>query len=342
MTKAFFPALACVLLTTTRAAPLPHRASAQSSSGAFGSYTRIPAFEGEAYSIEVCFNSFAADTHYLSLGWQSENATETVSVKLGRSFTNAYFPIIDYRVNAVAGDTTAFSFFVPGKYVAESNTMILVDYDVLDQRTYVRTEWFRTSSHINKAKDIASEGKIYGNNYVDYDYFGRMKNRTDVTEASALEEAYSADARQVIPFDRMRFRFYNFYGGDYREPEDDSLRLTISGEHAADFLPYVNHGATYSKRDKKITIPLRWKDAGDGSYYPIAHENVAGYDLGDGIRPYSEMIRLPKNKGTYPTYDCLLQNTESEVGSYYCSFRLDSNLDYFGSCRNAQWCVEVS
>ncbi len=331
-----FP-IAVVLLTSSSSFGLtPKRIDIGGSVGYFSNFT-IPPFEyAKAYSFDVRYKLWGNGTHRLSCLWDSETSTYE---KDGAYFS--FSPIINYVAAGVMGQEFVLNINVPYKYVCNVNKMEFIDTDVLSGSKYSK------SITLNKKVDLVNknlglEGKISGDTYIDVDALGNFINRQASVEIIDYKEAIETDSRGVIPLDKIKLDFYNNNGHKAIEEADDNLTLSISGENFMDFDPLLGHGGTLSQKEDSIQIPLRWEKDDDGYSYPILDETVFGYDMGKGSEAYSKNLSMPKSQSKYPIYHCKIENNSTQLGTYYYEFDVEKGKDFFGSCRNSSWCVEVS
>ncbi len=336
MYKPYLFPLTVALLTSSASGLNPKRIDLGSSIGYFSNFTLEPFVFKTAYAIKVSYSFWTNGTHKLSIGWESENSTFE---KDGGSYS--YFPLIDKVVSGLAGETITFDCNILYKYVCHSNVVTFYDYDLLSKTNNI------TSVSLSEKKDMTNrnlggEKTLYGDTYYDVNSLGSFIKREAAVEIINYKDAINSDARNILPLDRIKLDFFNNNGHKSMIENDDNLTLSVSGEDYMDFEPLLGHGGIVSEETNSIDIPLRFKYDDDGFASLILDETVFGYDMGNGAEAYRETLPLPKSDNPYPIYHLKVSNETENLGSYFYEFDASKGTDFFGSCRNSTWCVEVS
>ncbi len=330
-----FP-LTVLLLTSSSSSVLPKRIDLGSSIGYFSNFTINPFNWKEKYLLQVKYTIWSNGSHRLSIYWDSDTA---FFEKNGGMYQ--YVPLQGEVVSGVAGQEFSYDINVQGKFVCHENTVTFEDYDLLSGTTFSKSVSLIEKKNMTN-RNLGTAGTLLGDTYIDVGSTSQFTNRQPAVDISNYKESIESDARGILPLDRMKLDFYDSNGHKAMDEEDDNLSLIISGDDFMDFEGLIGHGGTLSEDEKSIKVPLKWKKDGDGYRWPIMDESVFGYDLGNGAEAYSETLKLPKKLGKYPIYHCRIENDSTNLGSYYYEFDVEKGTDYFGSCRNSSWCVEVS
>lgn len=330
-----FP-LTVILLTSSSSGLNPKRIDIGASIGYFSNFTIVPFVYRETYSIQISYTMVTNGSHKITCGWDSETSTYE---RDGTYYS--FVPISNKVISGYAGDVFTFDYYIPYKYVCHENEMYLFDYDYLSNKT---NTFYLSLSEKKKMenRNLGSEGILYGDTYYDVDSIGSFIKREAAVEIINYNDAIETDARKILPLDRIKLDFFNTNGHKSLIEEDNDLTLSISGEDYMDFEPLLGHGGILNESSKSIEVPLRFKYDDDGFASLILDETVFGYDMGDGAEAYKEALALPKSKNPYPTYHLKVSNVSEALGSYFYEFDVGKGDDFFGSCRNSTWCVEVS
>jgi len=337
-----FKRLASALLLTTLCSNVPPRKNISGLTGA-GAYCDVlvrPAFQGQPYTVDIHFQNWEAGAHYLTVGWQSSLAPNSYTFGT-KTFNKAYFPYEYKAYSGSAGQIQEFNLYVPGQYVAEWNTLIMFDYNILTGQETVVSRNFKVGRVLPQSGwNLLESPMIYGNTYAYLNPYGTWETYTDTVSTTGLKQKYECSSDNIVPLEEMIFDFYNYQNKQKRTPESSTLFLTVFGDNYLDFDPYVGNGAIHQK--DSIRIPLSWQQRSDEKYRPILSPTVTNFDLGNGPISSSNEVRLPVLGGAYPTYHFRFENSESgDLSYYYFEFDLEPAAPFIGSCQNARWCVEV-
>ncbi len=330
-----FP-LTLLLLTSSTPSFPPKRIDIGGSLGYFSNFTLSPFTWKKPYTMQIKYTLWSNGAHRLTIGWDSETSTYE---KDGTYYQ--YFPLNNQTVSGVGGQEFVFDITVPYKYVCHENKLSFIDYDILGGISSTQEIDLVEKLDLTN-RNLGEHGTLYGNTYIDVSNFGKFVKRQPAVDIINYKESIKSDARGIVPLDSIKLDFYNNNGHTSLTEEDDNLTLVISGDNFMDFDPLIGHGGTLSQDEKSIEVPLKLTKDDDGYCWPILDETVFGYDMGKGAEVYSETLPLPKSSDKYPVYHCRIENGSTNLGSYFYEFDLEKGADFFGSCRNSNWCVEVS
>ena len=181
----------------------------------------------------------------------------------------------------------------------------------------------------------ARDGNLYAAPY-------RLENRN-------LQSTYVNPSFSMLPLKDMQFREVA-YGLDFMPFDAKTISLQIYN-HFSDF-PCLS--TSFYNGKECLQIPLETTSAGLGVYSCLRTKYAFAVSKdGREMRTYQErkpndvliqsIIFPPVKNGESKTYDCEITASgcgELDRWSFTYSFDVVIDQNYFGSCQNAEWCVE--